>query len=112
MSTSNPVSTMPQRAIERSSLPISFSLLNDDDQPVLDILDDSEGQDLRLKITNRSRRTLKLADLAADKATPEKHHFELRFRPGILNTGFAWKVPLSRDFPYRLKFCVKSRFNP
>jgi hypothetical protein len=68
-----------------ASQPISFSLLNLDDQPVLEILDDVDGQDLKLEITNSSRRDLQIKQLTAP-AGPANHHFELRFRPGVLNT--------------------------
>ncbi|HEY0321632.1 MAG TPA: tail fiber domain-containing protein [Pyrinomonadaceae bacterium] len=76
----------------RASYPISFTLLNDHDQPVMDILDDSEGRDLKLEITNSSGRDVKLADLASNEATDKKHHFELRFRPGVLNTNLEIKI--------------------
>jgi hypothetical protein len=70
----------------RSSHPISFSLLNDDAQPVMDIVDGTEGRDMKLEITNNSRRAMKLAgEAGADAATQDKHRFELRFRPGTLN---------------------------
>jgi Chaperone of endosialidase len=69
----------------KPTLPISFSLFNEDGQPVLDILDSSEGQSLKLEITNISGRDLKLLDLGSNDATLEKHHFKLEFKPGILN---------------------------
>src|ERR1700753_4260681 len=69
----------------RASQPISFSLLNDDYHPVLEILDDVAGQDLNLEITNSSRRDLQLVDLGGPEATLEKHHFELSFRRGVLD---------------------------
>jgi hypothetical protein len=73
-------------SLSKPNLPISFSLLNDDGQPILDILDSSEGQNLKLEITNISGRDLKLLDLGSNEATLEKHHFKLEFKPGILNT--------------------------
>jgi hypothetical protein len=70
----------------RSTRPISFSLLDDDEQPVMDIVDDvAGGRDLNLQITNSSGRDLKLTNLSANEAGAGQHHFELRFRPGVLN---------------------------
>jgi hypothetical protein len=87
VSTTNPSTATPQRTAVKRSYPVSFSLLDNDDQPVMDIVDDdSEGRDLILKITNRSGRELQLVDLGAGDATDEHHHFELRFRPKVLNT--------------------------
>jgi hypothetical protein len=68
----------------RASNPITFSLLNNDAQPVLDILDSSEGQDLTLEINNSSGRDLRLSDIGQGNAGTDSHHFELRFRPGVL----------------------------
>lgn len=71
----------------KASHPIGFTLLNNDEHPILDIVDDGEGRDLKLEITNSSGRDLKLADFAtgATDASEDKHHFELRFRPGVLS---------------------------
>ena len=81
----------------RSSHPISFSLLNKDHQPVLDILDDSEGQDLRLEITNSSQRDLQLAKLPSTEAGPVNHHFELKFRPGVLSSQAKTPITIADD---------------
>lgn len=94
MSTANPAT---QAKLVRSIHPISFSLLNDDEQPVMHILDGPDGQNLKLKITNRSTVALKLpAKTAVDppKATKDQHHFELRFRPGVLDTTKT-KTPIT-----------------
>jgi hypothetical protein len=69
----------------RSSYPISFNFLNVDDQPVLDILDNVDGQDIKLEITNSSQRDLQLKSVQAGEAGEDNHHFELRFRLGVLN---------------------------
>jgi hypothetical protein len=73
-------------AIIRASHPISFNLLNSEGHSVLGIFDEKTGQTSTLEIINKSRRNLQLKDLKVTKATAEKHHFELKFRPGTLNT--------------------------
>ncbi len=79
----------------RASQPISFSLLNDDYHPILEILDDVNGQNLNLEITNSSRRDLQLVDLTAPEAMLEKHHFELRFRRGVLDLDSEPNITLA-----------------
>jgi hypothetical protein len=86
MSTTNPVSATQPDTPVKSSHPISFTLFDKDELPVIDIVDDdSSGRDLQLTITNKSGRDLQLAPLGAGDATAEHHHFELRFRPGVFN---------------------------
>jgi hypothetical protein len=72
-------------AIIRASYAISFNLLNSDGYSVLGIFDKQKGQTSTLEIINSSRRNLRLKNLNATAASADKHHFELKFRPGTLN---------------------------
>lgn len=66
----------------RRSHPLSFSLLDTDDQPVLAIVEDPTGQDMRLDVTNDASQTITLAPI--DPTTGPSSHLELSFRPGTL----------------------------
>lgn len=79
-------------AIIRASHPISFNLLNSEGHSVLGIFDEKTGQTSTLEIINTSRRNLQLKDLKVTKATAEKHHFELKFRPGTLNATTSAQI--------------------
>lgn len=65
------------------SHPIGFDLYNEDNHHVLYIDDHPEGQTLSLNIVNTSTKAIELNNFEGT-ATPEKHHFELRFRPETL----------------------------
>jgi hypothetical protein len=69
----------------RRSHPLDFSLHDDDDQPVLAIVDDPLGHGTHLEITNTASQTI-VPDTPADPndARRDNHHYELRFRPGTL----------------------------
>lgn len=73
-------------AIIRASYAFSFNLLNKDGDSVIGIFDDKKGQTATLQIINTSRRDLRLKTLNAANASATNHHFELKFRPGTLNT--------------------------
>jgi hypothetical protein len=66
--------------------PLDFNLFDDDDQPVLYILDDPIGNNLHLEIRNTSSYSINTVPPTADEAsaTVDNHNFELRFRPGVL----------------------------
>lgn len=66
----------------RRSHPLSFSLLDTDDQPVLAIVEDPTGQDMRLEVTNDASQTITLAPI--DPTTGPSSHLQLSFRPGTL----------------------------
>ena len=73
-------------AIIRASYAFSFNFLNKDGDSVIGIFDDKKGQASTLQIINTSRRDLRLKTLNAANASATNHHFELKFRPGTLNT--------------------------
>ncbi|MFP4121498.1 MAG: LamG-like jellyroll fold domain-containing protein [Coleofasciculus sp.] len=68
----------------RKTHPISFSLYDDNDNPVLYIDDASGGHTLRLKISNTSPQTIRLLESTNKTASGKNYHFELRFRPDTL----------------------------
>src|ERR1044071_928195 len=68
----------------RKSPPIDFSLLDHDDQSVMYISEDAEDWTLHLTIANTSSQPITLAE-GQDAASPENHHFALRFRAGTLS---------------------------
>lgn len=72
-------------AIQRASYALSFNLLNREGHSVLGIFNDKAGQTSTLEIMNTSRRNLRLKNLEATAASADKHHFELKFRPGTLS---------------------------
>ena len=73
-------------AIIRASYAFSFNFLNKDGDSVIGIFDDKKGQTSTLQIINTSRSDLRLKTLNAANASATNHHFELKFRPGTLNT--------------------------
>ncbi|XTZ13720.1 LamG-like jellyroll fold domain-containing protein [Micromonospora echinospora] len=63
--------------------PLSFELVNLDDQPVLYIDDAPAGQTLTLRVTNSSRQDLVLWSTSGPTG-PENHHLAVTFRQGVL----------------------------
>ncbi|WP_416903670.1 LamG domain-containing protein [Micromonospora echinospora] len=72
--------------------PLSFELVNVDDQPVLYIDDTLAGQTLTLRVTNSSRQDLALWP-ASGPAGPENHHLAVAFRQGCWppTSGRPWR---------------------
>jgi len=78
------------------SHPIGFELYNEDNHHVLYIDDDPAGQALWLDIVNTSNRNIELNDLG-QTATPQNHHFELRFRPETLASANSDQIKVVTD---------------
>lgn len=78
------------------SHPIDFELYNEDNHHVLFIDDHPEGQTLSLDILNSSRQNIELNALG-QTATPQAHHFELRFRPETLARANLAKINVATD---------------
>jgi microcystin-dependent protein len=78
------------------SHPIDFELYNEDNHHVLLIDDHPEGQTLSLDILNSSRQNIELNDLG-QTATPQAHHFELRFRPETLARANLAQINVATD---------------
>ena len=71
----------------RKSHPIDFQIYDDDQQAVLYISDDPNGQNLHLELHNTSTQAIQLTDGQGAAASETNHHFALRFRPGTLSDG-------------------------
>lgn len=78
------------------SHPIDFELYNEDNHHVLFIDDHPQGQTLSLDILNSSRQNIELNDLG-QTATPQAHHFELRFRPETLARANLAKINVAAN---------------
>jgi cytoskeletal protein CcmA (bactofilin family) len=78
------------------SHPIGFELYNRDNHHVLYIDDDPAGQALLLDIVNTSNRNIEFNDLG-QTATPQNHHFELRFRPETLASANSDQIKVVTD---------------
>lgn len=64
--------------------PLSFELLNDEDQNQIFIVDDDKpASDLHLRVTNNSEQNIELPEFIPG-ANSDQYHFELIFRPGTL----------------------------
>ncbi|WP_428966003.1 LamG domain-containing protein [Micromonospora fluostatini] len=74
--------------------PLTFALVNVDDQPVLYIDDAPGGQTLTLRVSNSSRQDLALWS-APGPTGPESHHLSVAFRQGVLaaDSRPALRVP-------------------
>lgn len=86
----------------KKSYPIDFSLHDDDGSSVLYIDDASGGHNLYLEILNSSERNIELIKdkrwLGNYDASEEHHHFELRFRPGVLANSQAITLKEVKDW--------------
>jgi hypothetical protein len=69
----------------RKSHPIDFQIHDDDQQAVLYISDDPNGQNLHLELHNTSTQVIQLTNGQGAAASETNHHFALRFRPGTLS---------------------------
>ncbi len=77
---------IPSRA--RTALaadPIGFQLYDDDNAPVLCVDDGRVQRELHLELHNQSGGDIEFDPPLNATASPENHHLELRFRPGILS---------------------------
>lgn len=75
-------------AVFRTSYPIDYSLEDEEGKSVLYIDDASEvhNHSLCLKVSNTSGRNIELInDKKWSEASEQYHHFELMFRPGVLD---------------------------
>lgn len=83
-----------QASTFRQSYAIDFKLYSDDngaENPIMFIKDAGEGEDLNLRITNKSGNDLTLKPGTAP-ASLNNYHFQLRFRPGTLTEDFVGKT--------------------
>jgi hypothetical protein len=72
----------------RRTYPLDFNIHNDDDQPVLYILDDPRGQNLNLAATNTSGRVIMVQPTGDNTVSSTNYQFAIRFRPGALSMPF------------------------
>ena len=76
------------RPIDLVSFPIGFTFRDDDGQAVITISDEPAEQHNHLEISNTSGGDLLLdAPPAGSQVSADHHHFELRFRPGVLSAA-------------------------
>jgi hypothetical protein len=78
----------------RKSHPIDFRLNDDDDQPVLYIVDgasDAKVANVKLELTNTSTQAIDIPPLASAN-NRDHHHFALRFHPGTLSAPTIKKL--------------------
>jgi hypothetical protein len=78
----------------RKSHPIDFRLNDDDDQPVLYIVDDSADAKValvKLELTNTSPQAINIPPLTSGTSR-DHHHFALRFHPGTLSASTIKKL--------------------
>jgi hypothetical protein len=81
----------------RRGHPIGFSLCDEDENYVLYIGDDpKEDYKLNLELRNTSAQEIKFETLG-DKASKDKHHFELVFRNGVLSDKTLKKLRENKD---------------
>ena len=80
----------PLQLETRKTLPLDFTLLNDQDLNALYITDDPVGQSLRLELQNHAGEQLDL--LSPPQSGHPAYHFELVFRPGVLSEALLPKL--------------------
>ncbi len=77
---------IPSRArIALAPDPIAFQLYDDDNAPALCVDDGRVQRELHLELHNQSGGDIEFDPPLNATASPENHHLELRFRPGILS---------------------------
>ena len=81
----------------RSSYPIGFSLRDDSGQAVLAITDDPSEQHMHLEIVNVARAAIGLDELIGEAGAAD-HHFQLRFRPGVLSARSRSRMDPARTW--------------
>lgn len=79
-------STYNSMAAYASITTLSFTLLNQDEQPTLYITPDDSGQTMRLEVQNTSQLQYTLPNHPDGVVSNQLYVFELRFRPGTLDT--------------------------
>ncbi|MCB9232935.1 MAG: tail fiber domain-containing protein [Bacteroidia bacterium] len=77
--------------------PLDFSLRNRNDEEVLYIEREEEGYDMVLRIRNVGERSLVLPAVSATQAGPEAHHFQLMFRPGVIEEEVIRQLSLKES---------------
>ena len=76
------------RPIDLVSFPVGFTFRDDDGQAVITISDEPAEQHNHLEISNTSGGDLLLdTPPAGSQVSADHHHFELRFRPGVLSAA-------------------------
>ncbi|MBB3190620.1 tail fiber domain-containing protein [Halomonas cerina] len=85
----------PLQSKTRKTLPLDFSLLNEQELNALYITDEAVGQSLRLEIRNQSGENLELLEPSTDGRPA--HQFELVFRPGVLNEAQLTKLSVQEQ---------------
>ena len=73
-----------QTAAFRSSYPIGFNLLDDDDMNVIYMTDDANGNTIYVEIENQSEQDIIIPTTAGGTASTDTHQFELLFNSGTL----------------------------
>lgn len=76
----------------RRSHPLSFSFHDPDEQPVLAIVDDPTGQEMRLDVTNDASQTIVLSPI---DPTVAGSHLALAFRPGTLPAEWVDRITVT-----------------
>lgn len=87
----------------RQSHPISFNLLDEQDQSVLYIDEDLAGHSLNVRIENTGRQHLQLAATPHSEASEHIHHFALNFRAGTLLEDSLDKIKLAEGSRWQMK---------
>ena len=87
----------------RATHPIGFELLDENDQNALYIENPQSGKthEVDLVIRNTSGGPIYLQPLGVTAPTELKHHFELRFRPGVLGNMAMQGLALSGDAQWK-----------
>lgn len=87
--------------------PISFNLYNRDNQSCLYLESAPWPQNLFLEIENSSKQVLNLTRPSPDdEVGPNNYHFELLFRPGVLDGSLLDKITLSDIYLKEWQFKV------
>jgi hypothetical protein len=86
----------PAAPVDRASYPIGFALRDDDGLAVLVITDEPAEQHAHLDITNTSGVDISL-DAPGGAASADRHHFEVRFRPGVLSSVSEQRLRLAEQ---------------
>ncbi len=67
-----------------TSVPFNFRITSQNQSDVLFITNKPEGETVNVEVRNQTGNPVTYKQLASSVATVDNHHFELRFRPGIL----------------------------
>ncbi len=80
-----------------TTIPFDFKIVSQNQSDVLFITDNPNGETVNISVTNQTGNPVTYMSLAGAEATVNNHHFEIRFRPGILDVNSIGAINILND---------------